>query len=254
MNETAMPRRRVEILDELRGLIVLLMIFYHAIYDLVFVFRAVDPALFQSRFMRWLQLFVACGFIVIAGIMCRYSRNNLRRGAKTFLAGMLVTAVTAAVIPSQLILFGILHFLGICMMLYPLAEPVVRRLHPIAGILACLALFAFTNNIGSGRLGFGSLTLVRLPQSLYELGFLFPLGIHPRFFSSADYYPLLPWIFIFGLGCFLGGYFYNGEAPDFCYRPHCPPLALVGRHALLIYLLHQPVAYGITWAIAKLLV
>lgn len=103
-------------------------------------------------------------------------------------------------------------------------------------------------------MGFGSLTLVRLPQSLYELGFLFPLGIHPRFFSSADYYPLLPWIFIFGLGCFLGGYFYNGEAPDFCYRPHCPPLARVGRHALLIYLLHQPVAYGITWAIAKLLV
>lgn len=126
MNETAMPRRRVEILDELRGLIVLLMIFYHAIYDLVFVFRAVDPALFQSRFMRWLQLFVACGFIVIAGIMCRYSRNNLRRGAKTFLAGMLVTAVTAAVIPSQLILFGILHFLGICMMLYPPAPPHCR--------------------------------------------------------------------------------------------------------------------------------
>ena len=245
--------RRVPILDEMRGLIVLLMIFYHAMYDLVYVFRAVDAALFQSLFMRWLQLFVACGFIVLSGIMCRYSRSNLRRGIKTFLAGLLVTAATAVFLPSQLILFGILHFLGLCMMLYPVFEPLIRRVHPILGILFCFLLFWFTNNIGSGRLGFGNWVWLRLPQSLYDAGFLFPLGLHQRFFTSADYYPLFPWIFIFGMGCFLGHYFRTGRAPAFCYQPHWPALSWVGQRALLLYLLHQPVAYVVTMGIAQLL-
>lgn len=62
--------------------------------------------------MDFLQRYIAVSFILIAGIMGRYSRSNFRRGVKTFLCGLLVTAVTLLVMPSERILFGILHFSG----------------------------------------------------------------------------------------------------------------------------------------------
>ena len=181
---------RVCLLDELRGLAVLLMIFYHGAYDAVYIFRFTGSGWFTSAPMDFLQRYIAVSFILIAGIMGRYSRSNFRRGVKTFLCGLLVTAVTLLVMPSERILFGILHFLGAAMML---------------------------------------------------------LGLHPLIFASADYYPLLPWIFLFLAGYWLGEAFLQRRAPEFCYREHLPALGWIGRHALIIYLAHQPVVYGVLW-------
>jgi len=119
---------RVCLLDELRGLAVLLMIFYHGAYDAVYIFRFTGSGWFTSVPMDFLQLYIAVSFILIAGIMGRYSRSNFRRGVKTFLCGLLVTAVTLLVMPSERILFGILHFLGAAMMLLGLFEPLLRKI------------------------------------------------------------------------------------------------------------------------------
>ena len=124
---------RVCLLDELRGLAVLLMIFYHGAYDAVYIFRFTGSGWFTSAPMDFLQRYIAVSFILIAGIMGRYSRSNFRRGVKTFLCGLLVTAVTLLVMPSERILFGILHFLGAAMMLLGLCEPLLRKI-PAAAV------------------------------------------------------------------------------------------------------------------------
>ena len=116
---------RVCLLDELRGLAVLLMIFYHGAYDAVYIFRFTGSGWFTSASMDFLQRYIAVSFILIAGIMGRYPRSNFRRGVKTFLCGLLVTAVTLLVMPSERILFGILHFLGAAMMLLGLLALVI---------------------------------------------------------------------------------------------------------------------------------
>ena len=247
-----MSQRRITLLDELRGLAVVLMVFYHTAYDVVYVFHLTGSGWFRSAPMALLQRYIAFSFILIAGAMCRFSHNNLRRGARTFLCGMLVTAVTALVMPSQLILFGILHFLGVAMMLYPLLAPLAERLPVWAGVLLSAALYLLTAGIGQRVLGFGPFT-VPLPDALYDCGFLFPLGLHPRIFASADYYPLLPWIFLFLAGACLGGWFKNERVPETFCRSHLPALQWVGRHALPIYLLHQPLAYAAVWVVASLL-
>ena len=243
---------RVFLLDELRGLAVLLMIFYHGAYDAVYIFRFIGSDWFTSPPMAFLQRYIAVSFILISGIMGRYSRSNFRRGVKTFLCGMLVTAVTMIAMPSERILFGILHFLGVAMMLLGLCEPLLRRIPAAAGVLISGVLYLATDSIGQGWIGLGPLHL-ELPRTLYDAGFLFPLGLHPRIFASADYYPLLPWIFLFLAGFWLGEAFYQRRMPDFCYREHLPVLGWVGRHALPIYLVHQPVVYGVLWIADKLI-
>lgn len=157
-----------------------------------------------------------------------------------------MTAVTLLVMPSERILFGILHFLGAAMMLLGLCEPLLRKIPAAAGVLLSAVLYLATDSIGQGWIGLGPVQL-ELPRALYDAGFLFPLGLHPLIFASADYYPLLPWIFLFLAGYWLGEAFLQRRAPEFCYREHLPVLGWVGRHALIIYLVHQPVVYGVLW-------
>ena len=41
--------------------------------------------------------------------------------------------------------------------------------------------------------------------------------------------------------------YWRGIGCVFCYREHLPALGWIGRHALIIYLAHQPVVYGVLW-------
>ena len=75
--------------------------------------------------------------------------------------------------------------------------------------------------------------------------YTFPLGFRSPDFASADYFPLLPWVFMFLAGTFLGRYAKAGKFPEFMYRSRVPFFSWIGRHALIIYVLHQPVIYGI---------
>jgi uncharacterized membrane protein len=74
---------------------------------------------------------------------------------------------------------------------------------------------------------------------------LLPLGIHPPTFWSVDYEPIFPWLGIVLIGMGLGEYLYPEGLRSFT-LPQIPemvvrPLAFLGRHSLIIYLIHQPI-------------
>lgn len=243
MHTTSSPSRRIHFFDEWRGLAILLMVFYHGAYDVVEIF-GVDWPLFRSFGLHVLQEGIAGSFIFISGVACRFSCNNRKRGLIAFGFGMVLTAVTMVVIPQQRILFGILHLLGVCMLIFSFARPMLDKLHPAVGFVLMLFCYAFTMYLPKGVLGFPPIA-VRLPQSIYELGFLFPLGFSsPQFFSS-DYFPILPWLFFFLTGSYFGVFAKDGNLPAYFYRQHSEFLSKVGRYTLWIYLFHQPVLYGI---------
>ena len=113
------------------------------------------------------------------------------------------------------------------------------------------ALFVLTQSVNRGYLGFEGLRLAALPGELYRnmatayLGFPFP-G-----FRSTDYFSLVPWLFLFLTGYFL--FRLTGQrlaaAPDL---GRCAPLEALGRRSLLVYMLHQPVLYGLTMVLRLL--
>lgn len=244
--------RRIGLIDEIRGFAILCMVVYHAVYDAVYLFSADIPA-FESPVMNFIRDVFACGFIVISGASSRFSHSNFKRGAICFGIGMGMTVFTALFMPDQLIAFGILHCLGVCMMLYPLLEKLSDRIPARIGVPVLAFLFLLTCQISSGNLGIDGILSFDLPPEPYLLGWLFPLGFPSPHFYSSDYFPLLPWLFAFLAGGYLGKLLKEGNPPQWVRKTHLRPLAFVGRHTLWIYVLHQPVVYLAMSGIAALL-
>ena len=183
-------------------------------------------------------------FLLLSGYSVRLARRPLKNGLVVAGCAAVLTVVTAVCMPSQAIWFGVLHLNAAAMLLTCLLRPLLQACPAGPGLAVCAALFALTNQLPYGYLGFEGLRLVRMPQALYSAN-LFWLGLPDLTkFSSADYFPLLPWLFLFWCGWFLARLWRPraGRAPA-----ALRPLAFVGRHTLAVYMAHQPVLYGALW-------
>jgi len=253
-NPSDESRRRIELLDELRGFAVFGMIFYHAFYiGLAYFASGFSDSAFT--FLRPLQPFFASLFIVICGISSRLSRSNFKRGAILLAVAIGFSLVTIFVLPRvgverAEIRFGILNLLSSSILLFALLRPLLDKINPATGVFACMLLYLLTGGVGKGYLGAPFLRL-DLPAALYGLPYLFPLGIYSSDFYSADYFPLLPHVFMFLAGTFLGIQVKNRRLPEFAYKKHAAPLGFMGRHSLVIYIAHAPLLYGIFMLIER---
>ncbi|MBR3737842.1 MAG: DUF1624 domain-containing protein [Eubacterium sp.] len=247
--------RRIELLDELRGFAILAMIVHHTFLDIGFVLGLDWGYEIFDKLCVFQPVFWAI-FIIISGICSRLSRNTLKRGLIVFGAGLAVTLVTAVIMPKigitgAEIYFGILSCLGLCMIITGLIMPLIEKSNTIIGMAVCAVLFAVFYSVGSGFLLFG---LIKLPKVLYQTNYLMPLGFYNSSFESADYFALLPWLFMFLFGAFLGKYAKGGAFPEWTYKKHSKFLAFIGRNSLWFYLAHQPVIYGILYLISFIIV
>ena len=245
---------RIHLLDEIRGFMIICMVLFHAFYTMGYIF-GMDIGITLLNFFAPAEPFFAAGFILISGFCSRLGHSNLKRGGRLLLIALLLTLVTYLLdrycgMEGTLICFGILHLLSICMLLYALCERFISRINAFIGVIICILLFAFTFNIDKGMLGFGVYTIT-LPAALQSTDWLAPLGLHSASFYSADYFPILPWLFVFFAGSFLG-VSANRRLPKFCYNQHIRPLAYCGRHTLIIYIVHQPVIYGLVWLLHQI--
>ena len=250
VSNTAPNKTRYALPDTLRGLTLLSMIAYHGCWDMVYILGADWPWYQSSGAYLWQQS-ICWTFILLSGFSFSLGRRHWRRGWLVFGCGAVVTAVTLVVMPGQEIWFGVLTLLGSCMLLGALLERPLGRVPAVAGLVLSAALFVLTRSVNRGYLGFEGLRLAALPGELYRnmatayLGFPFP-G-----FRSTDYFSLVPWLFLFLTGYFL--FRLTGKhlaaAPDL---GRCAPLEALGRRSLLVYMLHQPVLYGLTMVLRLL--
>ena len=240
-----MEKKRLWLLDVLRGAALLHMLVYHGMYDWVYVFghesRWYD--IWSPGCHLW-QQYICWSFILLSGYSFTLARRPLKNGLVVAGCAVVLTAVTVGFLPSESIWFGVLHLNAAAVLLTCLVQPLLRRCPAGWGLGLCAVLFFLTNQLPEGFLGFEGVRLCALPAAWYRAN-LFWLGLPDLSrFSSADYFPLLPWVFLFWCGYYLAGLWRPraGQAPAVL-----RPLALVGRHTLLVYMLHQPVLYGALW-------
>lgn len=229
MTKLPAGKNRIWEIDALRGACIPGMILIHLIYDVVNLYGFI-----HWPYPAWYALFknnYGALFILISGVSVTLGRRSLRRGVTVFLGGMLCTAVTVGMYilgmagKGIIIYFGVLHCLGVCMMLWP-----IFRKWPVWGLVAAGAVLMITG--------------WWLRDRVFELPLLMPLGLRFAGFSSSDYFPLMPNLGYFLLGAAFGKTFYAQKESRFPnvnrQNPLIRFLCWCGRHSLMIYLLHQP--------------
>lgn len=229
-NQVQKPQRIWEV-DFLRGAALAAMTYFHIVYDLREFYDM--PVSYSTGVNFWMGRGSALLFILLSGLSCTLSESNRRRGLRVLGLGLAVTAVTLIYDPGHVVAFGILHFLGTGMLLYPLAAGLPPAILTLLGI-ACLAL---------GRMA---------ARTTVAVGFLFPLGLRTEGFISSDYYPLLPWLGVFLFGAALGKLLYAEKKSLLKSRPPETPLNWLGQRTLPIYLAHQPVILLVLFLIFRL--
>lgn len=232
---TGAPGGRFWEIDALRGMAIIMMVVFHLLYDLDYL--GIASIAVHNGFWRAFALLTASIFVFLVGISLAIShararqrlegsalyRKYLRRGSGLFLLGMLITGVTYLFLGDRFVVFGILHLIGLSVILAPLFFPYPRGCL-LAGILVIAAGFLISGIEGPIWLAW--------------------LGIHPASFSSVDYEPLFPWFGLVLIGLFAGARLYPGGKRAFLFTDISNPVSdgfsYLGKHSLLIYLLHQP--------------
>ncbi|MBO7218262.1 MAG: DUF1624 domain-containing protein [Clostridia bacterium] len=239
-------RERFYFIDVLRGIAVLSMVLYHFMWDLRFIARLPFKDYPDRLDFLWQQS-ICWTFILVSGFCFYLARRPFINGIKVLLGGVLVSLVTIFLTPDSAIYFGVLIFHGSAMLITLPLRKFLYKIPPILGAVLSFLLFVFFYSVSDKSLAFG---LIELPKSLYQNMFTAYLGFPHSGFFSADYFPLLPWIFLFLTGFFLSGTV-KEKPPKFLYFK-VPVFEWIGKNALIIYLLHQPVLYAVTELIITL--
>ncbi len=243
--ELPVTKKRYALLDELRGFMVLCMVVYHGLLSLyqIFGWSAADE-LFD--FFTPVEPIFAGGFILLSGLMCGFSRSNIKRGLLCFSFAIIVSVVT--IVGSKMglgniaIYFGILHLLGFSMLFCGVFNFILKRINKWVGLLGSGLLFFIFFGIPKGYTDLVGIKDI-IPRNLYNSEFLFPFGITSNSFSSADYFPIIPWLFLFIAGYYLYKIHLVEKFSRLFEPKRIVPLGFLGRHALLIYIIHQPIIY-----------
>lgn len=229
-------KKRVWELDALRGLCILGMIVVHLFYDL-----RVSGIIDRNALLAFVQDWGGMVFLLLSGICVTLGRHHIRRGLVVFLCGMLCSAVTAGMYflgmatKGLIIYFGVLHCLGVCMLLWCLFSRLPTWALAVLGAAMITVAFLF------------------LRKPVVDFPWLIPFGVLAPGFVSSDYFPLLPNLGYFLVGAFLGRTLYrrketllpkvNSQWASIRF------LCLCGKHSLWIYLLHQPILTGILYIV-----
>jgi uncharacterized membrane protein len=224
-----MKKQRFWEIDVLRGFAIINMIIFNYSFALNYLgILNIDLGISYA-------VAIASTFIFISGISMTLSFNNNKkkyhkkftiRGLKIFFWGLVITTITFFSFPEAFVVFGILHFIGVAVILGQFFLK-FKKLNLILGLLILI-------------LGF------YLQSFRFDFPWLLWLGFFPTNFFTFDYFPILPWFGVTLLGIFFGNRLYkNGKRSfkikDLSNFSVVKLLSFLGKKSLFIYLMHQPV-------------
>lgn len=238
-------KQRYYWIDNIRAIAMISMIIYHAVWDLVYLY-GMDWNWYRSDLAHLWQQSICWTFILLSGFCWSFSKNPLKQGLVVSAGGLIVTIVTLIFSYDSRVIFGVLNLIGASALLMIPLKKYFEKLPAATGVVLMFVLFGFTYGVNDRYLGFFGWKLVELPWDLYKNLFTTFLGFPDIWFYSSDYFSLLPWAFLYFAGYFLYRLWKEKKIPGAnCLNRKVPFLTALGSRSLLVYMLHQPVIYGI---------
>ena len=238
-------KQRYVWIDNIRAIAMVSMIIFHGVWDLVYLY-GMDWDWYSSSLAFVWQQSICWTFILLSGFCWGFSKNPLKQGMLVTGAGFLVTMVTLLFSYESRVIFGVLNLIGAAALLMIPLKKYFEKIPAWAGVIFMFFLFAVTYEINNGSLGFFSIKLLELPGGMYRNLLTGFIGFPAADFWSTDYFSLFPWVFLY----FMGYFFYRlwkeqRISGANCLNRKIPVLTWMGKHSLIIYLIHQPVLFGI---------
>jgi len=204
------------------------MIIFHFSYDLqIFNFVEIDFAhdTFWWAFPRIIVflflLSMGLSFPIVHSPQIRW-RLLRKRFIVISLFALLISLITYFLFPNRWIYFGTLHCIALCGII---TLPFLR--YPKVSLIVAFALL--------------------IPSIFFKLNIPWILLKH----KSMDYIPPFPWMGVVLLG--FSANFYNFHKLNIFDNIFSRFLERLGKHSLIIYIIHQPILYSIVFLIHKIL-
>lgn len=221
---------RANYLDSLRGIAVIWMVIFHTAYDLqMFQFVTWD---FSTGFWFAFPRVIAFTFLFCVGLSLNYTHRPrinwdslIKRSQKLGLAALIISVATYFLFPSNWIYFGTLHCI-------------------FAGSILGALL------VNKRRLALVLLILILICQYALNFDIKWVSSLTKR--QSMDFIPIYPWFWSILLGILIQPFLsklsiLQGIKPN-------RYLNFLGQNSLKIYLIHQPVIFGLIWVVRQLMV
>jgi len=230
-----MSAKRLYGLDVFRGWAIILMIVFHFFYNMQY-FEVLDIDLKEDMFWVLFRVLIVSIFLFSVGISLQLVHETTIKWVdvkKRLLtlggASLLVSVATYVQFGNSYIYFGVLHFIFVATFV-----GLIFLYRPYIAIAVSIMIF-----IGSATKGLDLHWLYLLLQPLLDL---------PTY--TVDLMRFFPWFGVVLLGIsfvslghhkqiFESKIFYQGFL-------HNRFLSFLGRHSLVIYLIHQPILFGLT--------
>ena len=230
------PKKRYPNVDLIRGMAIFLMFVYHTFwnlnyFELVYFKVASDQVwVWFARFIAGVIIFVMGVCVVISTLNNKKPQINRQRLLVLFLSAGITSLVTFLIIPKGFIFFGILHHIALTSLFLPfflkLPTPIILLLIPV-----------------------GMMTAIIEKSSAFDNPLLWWIGFSSSKIISVDFVPIFPWITLSIIGIAFGNWELKraNSVLKMDWKParKFKAIQFLGRNSLILYLIHQPVFFGI---------
>jgi uncharacterized membrane protein len=227
--------KRIIGIDIFRGWAILLMVIFHFSYDIHY-FNIIDFQIQTNTFFIWFRFLIVSMFLLTVGMSLKLAHQQKinwstlkKRTLQLTIASLLVSISSYFIFPHSWIYFGILHFILLAsLIVLPLLN------HPYISLtIAVTSFIAFHLNIINMHWLFNLLVT--------------PLHLPPK--SSVDVVRFVPWISFILVGMSMVSLGWHQKIFTLYFFEKKSRInnffSFIGKHSLLIYLIHQPILFGL---------